>query len=64
MPNSGKMFTADEVLALIKANSCGKVIYCLGSLVAGVLIGVIGKDKVVSVSGKTLEVLKKAVKKV
>lgn len=54
-----KLFTAEEVLALVKASSAGKVICCGAAFVFGGVVGVLGKDKIVSLSGKALNALKK-----
>ena len=54
-----KLFTAEEVLALVKASGAGKAISCGVAFVLGCVAGVCKKEQIVSLSSKALNALKK-----
>ena len=59
MDKMSKLFTAEEVLALVKASSAGKALIGIGAFVAGGIVGVVGKDKIVQWSGKAISFLRR-----
>ena len=59
MDKMSKLFTAEEVLALVKASGAGKALIGVGAFIAGSIVGVVGKDKIVQWSGKAVSFLKR-----
>lgn len=55
MKVQNKMFSADEVLHLLKANNAGKVLTNAVVLLAGVVTGAAFKEKLVAVVKKVAE---------